>query len=105
MANLNPRVGTEVGKIRPVVIIQTDFMNNNHPSTIICPITSQVQPLSKMLRVHLSPDQMNGLEKKSDIIIDQIRTIDHSRLIKRIGEIDTTSAIKLRENLRRIMDL
>ena len=105
MADLNPRIGTETGKIRPVVIVQTNLINKEHPSTVICPITSQVQPLSNILRVHLSPNKVNGLEKKSDIMIDQVRAIDNQRLIKKVGTIDTISTSQLRENLKIIMDL
>ncbi len=53
IADLNPGRGTESGKIRPVVIIQTDLLNSIHPSTIICPITTNVQSESEILRVHL----------------------------------------------------
>ena len=52
-ADLNPRFGTEPGKIRPVVVIQTNLLNEDHPSTIICPITTKVHPEAKILRIHL----------------------------------------------------
>ncbi len=52
-ADLNPRSGREPGIIRPVVVIQTDPLNLVHPSTLICPITSNVHPGSGLLRVHL----------------------------------------------------
>jgi mRNA interferase MazF len=105
MADLNPKVGTEAGKVRPVVVIQTNLINDSHPSTIICPITSQIQPQSHILRVHLNPDRLSGLEKKSDIMVDQVRAIDNERLIKKIGIIDSSSAYELRENLKVVMDL
>lgn len=53
IADLNPRMGTETGKVRPVIIVQTDLLNSVHPSTIICPITTNVNPDSDILRVHL----------------------------------------------------
>jgi mRNA interferase MazF len=53
IADLNPRFGTETGKIRSVLTIQTDLLNKIHPSTIICPITTNVQKKSELLRVHL----------------------------------------------------
>jgi len=46
IADLEPRFGTESGKVRPVVVIQTDLLNNIHPYTIICPITTNVSPES-----------------------------------------------------------
>ena len=54
LADLNPRQGTEAGKIRPVVVVQTDLLNNTHPSTIICPLTTRVVSGARMLRVHIS---------------------------------------------------
>jgi mRNA interferase MazF len=105
MANLNPRVWTEAAKIRPVVIVQSDMLNSNHQSTMICPITSMLQPASHILRVHLWPDSGNGLEKKSDIMVDQIRTVDNNRLIKKIGVVNQTAADTLRENLKILLDL
>jgi mRNA interferase MazF len=105
MANLNPKIGTEAGKVRPVVIVQTDFLNSIHPSTIICPLTSQTQQMPNPLRVNLAPNKLNGLEKKSDIMIDQIRAIDNQRLVVKVGTIDYLSASQLREKLKMIMDL
>ncbi|MFN5009376.1 MAG: type II toxin-antitoxin system PemK/MazF family toxin, partial [Bacteroidota bacterium] len=42
LANMNPSKGTEVGKVRPVVIVQTDLLNDFHPSLIVCPLTTNV---------------------------------------------------------------
>ncbi|MEA1886488.1 MAG: type II toxin-antitoxin system PemK/MazF family toxin [Bacteroidota bacterium] len=54
IADLSPRIGTEPGKMRPVLIIQTDLLNNiSHPSTIICPITTRVRKNADILRVHI----------------------------------------------------
>ncbi|MBU6324702.1 MAG: type II toxin-antitoxin system PemK/MazF family toxin, partial [Bacteroidetes bacterium] len=53
LADLNPRTETEIGKVRPVLIVQSDLLNKVHPSTLICPITSQVKIQSKILRVHI----------------------------------------------------
>jgi mRNA interferase MazF len=87
LANLNPPKGTEPGKVRPVVILQTDDLNPVHPSTVICPITSNVLSNAQLLRVHLVPG-ISGLDIPSDILIDQIRAIDKTRLIRKLGEID-----------------
>ena len=81
LANLNPGKGTEPGKTRPVVIVQTDLLNDTHLSTIVCPITTNIQPDMNILRVHLKKSQ---LDQQSDILIDQIRAIDNNRLTKRI---------------------
>ncbi len=99
LADLNPRLGTEPGKVRPVVVIQTDLLNNIHPSTIICPITTKVVKDSSILRVHLSKKE-TGLDKDSDILIDQIRAIDNGRFRKHLGKINAPDQHKLFENLQ-----
>lgn len=54
LANLNPAKGTNPVKVCPVVIIQTNLLNDSHPYVIICPITTNVLPESELLRVHLN---------------------------------------------------
>lgn len=102
LANLNPSKGTEPGKTRPVAIVQTDLLNEAHPSTLICPITTNVKPSIDLLRVHLKATQ---LDKISDILVDQIRAIDNQRLIKKLGQLNKTQQVKLKENLRIVLDL
>ncbi len=104
IANLNPRMGTEAGKTRPVIIVQTDLLNKEHPSTVICPITTNVKPDSEILRVHLKKSKF-GLKENCDIMIDQMRAIDNKRLLKKVGEVDIDKADKVRENLKIILDL
>ncbi len=104
VADLNPRLGTETGKIRPVIVVQTDLLNREHPSTVICPITTNVKPDSEILRVHLKKSKF-GLKEDCDIMIDQVRTIDNRRLMKKIGVVDSDTADKIRENLKIILDL
>jgi mRNA interferase MazF len=104
IADLNPRFGTETGKTRPVIILQTDLLNAIHPSTIICPITSNVQPESQILRVHLSKGIAN-LKEDCDIMIDQIRAIDNRRLIKKLGKVPEDKIQSLKVNLSAILDL
>ncbi len=102
LADLNPSRGTEPGKTRPVVIVQTDLLNDQHLSTIICPITSNVQKDLELLRVHLKTNQ---LDKLSDILVDQIRAIDNKRLISRLGKLTKEQQAKLKQNLKIVLDL
>ena len=102
LANLNPSRGTEPGKTRPVVVVQTDLLNDTHLSTLICPITTNVQPEIEVLRVHLKKGQ---LDKLSDILVDQIRAIDNTRFIEKIGQLTKNQKIKLRNNLRIVLDI
>jgi len=98
-ADLNPRFGTEPGKIRPVVVVQTNLLNQEHPSTIICPVTTLIQPKANILRVHLKKGEA-GLKNKSDIIVDQIRAIDNRRFIEQLGALSEKSKKSLLRNLR-----
>ncbi len=102
LANLNSAKGTEPGKTRPVVIVQTELLNDIHPSTIICPITTNIQPEINLLRVHLTEGQ---LDKVSDILVDQVRAIDNKRLIKKLGQLTKEQRNTLKENLKIVLDL
>ena len=102
LADLNPTMGTEPGKTRPVVIVQTDLLNDNHLSTVICPITTNIQPESEILRIHLKKNQ---LQKVSDILVDQLRAIDNKRFLRKLGKLTSEQARQLKENLKIILDL
>ena len=102
LANLNPTKGTESGKTRPVVIIQTDLLNETHLSTIICPVTTDVKREIELLRVHLKKGQ---LDKLSDVLVDQIRAIDNTRFIKKIGQLNKEQREKLKGNLKIVLDV
>jgi mRNA interferase MazF len=103
LADLNPRAGTEPGKVRPVIVVQTDLLKG-HPSTIICPITTNVQSDSEILRIHLKKNQ-SKLKEDCDIIIDQVRAIDNSRFIKKLGRLPESLQSKLKESLSIVLDL
>jgi mRNA interferase MazF len=105
VADLNPQIGTESGKTRPVLIVQTNLLNKiPHLSTIICPITTNIQKGADILRVHIKKGTAN-LNENCDIMIDQVRAIDNKRLIKKIGELPDNIANSVKENLSIVMDL
>lgn len=105
LANLDPQLGTEPGKTRPVVVLQTDLLNDSgHPSTIVCSITTQVNKKATILRVHLVSGE-GGINKDSEILIDQIRAIDNRRLQKEIGQVPTPQFHQLQSNLAKVLDL
>ena len=87
LANLEPIKGREQGGIRPVLIIQNDVSNKHSPVTIIAAITSKIFDKEFPTNVFISK-KSSGLDKDSTILLNQIRTIDVSRLIKRIGNLD-----------------
>ena len=102
LANLNSSRGTEPGKTRPVVVIQTDLLNNTHLSTLVCSISTNVLPDLDILRVHLNKNQ---LDKLSDILVDQIRAIDNKQLLYKLGELTKEQREKLKLNLRIVLDV
>jgi mRNA interferase MazF len=102
LANLSPSRGTEPGKTRPVVVVQTNLMNTVHPSTLICPITSQINLEATILRVHLNKGILDQL---SDSLVDQIRAIDNMRMIEKIGSLSKAQISQLKANLKIVLDL
>jgi mRNA interferase MazF len=103
IADLEPQRGTETGKVRPVLIVQTNLLRD-HPSTVVCPITTNVAPESDILRVHLKKGTAN-LKNESDIMIDQIRAIDNRRLANKVGELPQYFQQKVKENIKIVLDL
>jgi mRNA interferase MazF len=105
IADLNPQIGAEPGKTRPVLIVQTNLLNKiPHPSTIVCPLTTNVNKDSEILRINLKKGTAN-LQQTCDIMIDQVRAIDNKRLIKRMGKLPDELIGLVKENLQIIMDL
>ena len=104
IADLEPQRGTETGKVRPVLVVQTNLLNNEHPSTIVCPLTTNVEKDSNILRVHIRKGIAN-LKIESDIMIDQIRAIDNRRLLNKIGELTKELQLRVKENIKIIIDL
>jgi mRNA interferase MazF len=103
-ADLNPRFGTEPGKARPVLVIQTDLLNEaEHPSTWVIPCTAQVVG-DNPLRVHL-PKGMAGNSRECDLMIDQSRAIDNRRLKRRIGTLPAVVLREVKTKLRSLGDL
>jgi len=105
IADLNPQIGTEPGKTRPVLVIQTNLLNKiPHPSTIICPITTNVQKDADILRVNIKKG-VTKLRENCDILIDQIRAIDNKRLINKVGDLPADLIDKVKENVLIVLDL
>ncbi len=105
IADLNPKIGAEPGKTRPVLVIQTNLLNKvPHPSTIVCPITTNVKTDAEILRVHLMSGTAN-LNLPCDIMIDQIRAIDNKRLIKRMGVLPENLIKVVKENIQIVLDI
>ena len=105
IADLNPQIGTESGKIRPVLIVQTNMLNKlPHPLTLVSPITTNVKIEAEILRVHINKGTAN-MRQDCDIMIDQIRAIDNKRLIKKVGKLPHALIDRVKENVRIVLDL
>jgi mRNA interferase MazF len=104
LANLDPRFGTESGKTRPVLVVQTNLLNKIHPSTLVCPITTNVKNESQILRVNIKKSSTE-VKEDCDVMIDQLRAIDNRRLVKKIGTLPKELTEKVKENLKIILDL
>jgi len=84
LANLEPVKGSEQGGIRPVLIIQNDIGNKYSTTTIIAPITSNIMKQEYPTNVIIKKEE-SRLNKDSTILLNQIKTIDKSRIIKKIS--------------------
>ncbi len=104
IVNLNPSIGSEQGKIRPALVIQNDVGNEYSPTTIIAPITSKIFSKEFPTNVILASKD-SGLEKDSTILLNQIRTIDKSRVIKRLRSVDKKLMEKVNSAIKISLDL
>ena len=89
-ANLNPSVGSELRKTRPVVIVSQDAMNKHLETVVICPLTSKLHP---KWRTRL---QINCAKQVTEVAVDQIRTISKKRLRNYICTLTESKAAQLR---------
>lgn len=99
LADLNPRRGTETGKVRPVLVIQTDLLNDaGHPSTWVLPCTTRLVG-ANALRVPV-PRRMAGNRESCEIMIDQSRAIDNRRFVRSLKPLPATILREVEEKLR-----
>lgn len=89
LVNLDPIKGSEQGGVRPCLIIQNDYGNTYSPLTIIAPLTSKEFTKEFPTNVFVLKKD-SKLDKDSTILLNQIRTIDKSRIIKKLSRLDNT---------------
>lgn len=85
-ADLRPAVGSEQSGIRPILVIQNNIGNRYSPTVIVAAVTSQ--PGKRSLPTHIVLGRGNGLHQNSVVLLEQVRTIDRSRLRDYIGHLD-----------------
>jgi mRNA interferase MazF len=105
LANLNPSQGTEPGKTRPCLVIQSDLLNEvGHPSTTVLPMTSRLLPNAMPLRINIPP--RDNLTAESQIQVDQSRTIDNRRFASgTLTELSEQELIQVEECLKIVLGL
>ncbi len=100
--NFNPSKGSEQHGIRPSVIVSGNVMNMNFDLVIVFPLTSKIKNLRGNLV--LNPTKSNGLKKKSEILVFQIKSISKERLIRKRGWITVDELDYLKTNLSKILN-
>jgi mRNA interferase MazF len=88
LVRLDPSEGHEIQKTRPCLIISPDEMNRHISTIIVAPMTTKGHPYPTRVPVKFR-------RKSGQIVLDQIRTVDKSRLVRRLGKIDQTTALKV----------
>ena len=95
LTNLDPTVGSEIQKTRPCLIISPDEMNKHIRTVIIAPMTTAGKDYPTRVTCTFK-------KKKGQIVLDQIRTIDKTRLVKKLGTIDPETQLKVISILQRL---
>jgi mRNA interferase MazF len=88
LINLDPTVGSEIKKTRPCLVVSPDEINHNVRTVIVAPLTTKGQPYPTRVSCRFKG-------KDGQVVLDQVRTVDRSRLIRKLGKIDgkTASAV------------
>ena len=95
LMNLDPTIGSEIRKTRPCLIISPDEMNRHIKTVIVAPMTSAGKDYPSRV-------PCNFRKKQGQIVLDQIRTLDKSRLIKKLGSIDSKAQLEVIATLQRL---
>jgi mRNA interferase MazF len=103
-ADLQPRVGTEPGKVHPVLVIQTDLLHDTgHPSTWVLPCTTRLTG-ENLLRMAL-PRGMAGNREECEVMVDQSQAIDNRRLVRALKPLPRSILAEVVEKLWRLGEL
>ncbi len=95
LTNLDPTVGSEIEKTRPCLIVSPDEMNKHIRTVIVAPMTTAGKDYPTRVACTFK-------KKKGQIVLDQIRTIDKTRLVKKLGTIDPETQLKVITILQRL---
>jgi mRNA interferase MazF len=95
LVSLDPTIGSEIKKTRPCVVLSPDELNRHIRTVILAPMTTKGQAYPTRISCRFQG-------KDGQIVLDQIRTVDRARLIKKLGRIDTNTAASVLEVLQEL---
>ena len=95
LVSFDPTVGHEIKKTRPGLIIQNNIGNQYSSLTIVAAITSNISEASYPVEVRFKPSKANGLKVPSVILLDQVRSIDKMRLVKKLGSLNHEEMVRV----------
>lgn len=104
LVDLNPTTGSEQNGKRPCIILQTNATKNYGATTLIAPFTTKNLNKLYPFEVKIQPSRQNGLNENSKIKLDQIRVIDKTRLLKKIGNLEKIHYDDILNSLKVIFD-
>ena len=104
LVSFDPTVGSEIQRTRPALILQNDIANRNSPITIVAAITSQFEEPLYPTEIMISPPE-GGLTVPSVALLNQIRSIDRRRLVRRLGRVTAATMEQVDQALRISMGL
>lgn len=93
-ADLGERFGSEQAGIRPVLILQNDKGNLASPTTIVAPFTKENKKIFLPTHISIQKDNENNLVENSILLLEQIKTIDKTKILKKVGKITDAEIIK-----------
>lgn len=96
LVNLDPTIGYEIKKTRPCLVISPDEMNDNIGTVIIAPMTTKSHSYPTRIPVHFEG-------KDGWIVLDQIRTVDKIRLVKRLGKINSKEISNVKNTIKEML--
>ena len=95
LVNLDPTIGSEIRKSRPCLVVSPNEINHNIRTVIVAPMTTKGQPYPTRVACRFKG-------KEGQVVLDQIRTVDQSRLVRKLGNIDrktATNVLKLLQEM------
>ena len=93
LVNLDPTVGSEIRKTRPCVVVSPDDLNHHLRTAVVAPMTTKVRPYPTRVSCRFKG-------KAGQVVLDQVRTVDQARLVKKLGRIDARTATAALKVLR-----